>query len=708
LTSVTVATAAPLSFDTATRARVNATYGRLPLYFEANQGQTDPQVRFLARGGGHTLFLTPTEAVLVLTKQDPSLQAVLRMTFVGASPQAQIMGQREVAGKVNYFLGNDPAKWRTNVPTYAAVRYEELYQGIDLVYYGNNRELEYDLVVAPGADPSQIALSFQGADRLEVDAQGDLVLHTAVGPIHQLRPVIYQLANGVRSEVAGAYVFKGGNQIGFEVLAYDKDQPLVIDPVLLYSSQVGDYESGIAVDAAGNAYVTGNAVSWFSHFATPGAFQTVSSGPPDALVTKLSQSGSIVYSTYLGGSGYDAGSGIAVDTAGNAYIRGNTSSTDFPTTPGGFQPTLGGGYKPIGAMQDSNGSGLVYSTYLGGSGSEWDGSGIAVDAAGNAYVTGNTSSTDFPTTPGGFQPTSSGGGNKAFVTKLNPSGSGLVYSTYLGGSVLPWGSTGFRRDWGRGIAVDAAGYAYVTGVTNSADFPTTPGAFQTAISAQPGDFFSCGCNAFVTELNPSGSGLVYSTYLGGEGDDGASSIAIDSAGNTYITGTTVSRNFPTTLGAFQPVLGSYLWNTLYRSLGPDQRMLRSNAFVTKLNATGSALLYSTYLGGSGAQRYSETVGLYGVGDGGTGITVDINGIIHATGWTSSSDFPATQDAFHRSLAGQSDGFLTKLNPSLFGPLGLVFSTYLGGYGYGTGVAVDRSGDAYVVTLLAYVLKIGYP
>src|SRR5438309_1496509 len=274
LTSVTVATAAPLSFDTATRARVNATYGRLPLYFEANQGQTDPQVKFLARGGGHTLFLTPTEAVLVLTKQDPSLQAVLRMTFMGASPQAQITGQREVAGKVNYFLGNDSAKWRTNVPTYAAVRYEGLYPGVDLVYYGNNQQLEYDLVVGPGADPSQIALSFKGADRLELDANGDLVLHTAVGTIHQRRPIVYQQTNGIRSEVAGAYVLRRGNDIGFQVAAYDESRSLVIDPmILLYSTYLGganaygldgdksygvfEGSSGVAVDTDRNAYVVG-------------------------------------------------------------------------------------------------------------------------------------------------------------------------------------------------------------------------------------------------------------------------------------------------------------------------------------------------------------------------------------------------------------------------------------------------------------------
>src|SRR5438309_900804 len=251
LTSVTVATAAPLSFDTATRARVNATYGRLPLYFEANQGQSDPQVRFLARGGGHTVFLTPTEAVLVLTKQDPSLQTVLRMTFMGASPQAQIMGQREVAGKANYFLGNDPAKWRTNVPTYAAVRYEGLYPGVDLVYYGNNQQLEYDLIVAPGADPSQIALSFKGADRLEVDGQGDLVLYTAVGAIRQRRPLIYQeLADG-RREIAGGYVLKGAESVGFQVAAHDTSRSLIIDPGLVYSTHLGanydDFGNDIAL-----------------------------------------------------------------------------------------------------------------------------------------------------------------------------------------------------------------------------------------------------------------------------------------------------------------------------------------------------------------------------------------------------------------------------------------------------------------------------
>src|SRR5437867_4752142 len=355
----------PAVANAANRARVSESYGKLPLSFEVNQGQTDPQVRFLARGGGQTLLLTPTEAVLVLTKADPPVQgpqrplispvaarragtqAVVRMAFVGASSQPRIAGQKELAGKVNYFLGNDPAKWRTNVPIYAAVRYEGLYPGIDLVYYRHNHRLEYDLVVAPGADPSQNALSFERADRLEIDANGDLVLHTAVGTIHQRRPIVYQQTNGIRSEVAGAYVLRGGNDIGFQVAAFDGSRPLIIDPVLAYSTLLGGsgWDAGydIVVDAGGNPYVTGFAGS--TDFpTTPGAFQTaLLSGPYySAFVTKLNPTGSgLVYSTYLGGSGGETGNAIAVDAAGHAYVTGATGSPDFPTTLGAFQPVHG-------------------------------------------------------------------------------------------------------------------------------------------------------------------------------------------------------------------------------------------------------------------------------------------------------------------------------------------------------------------------------
>jgi len=669
-----LAFALPAVAATNANARLGESYGKLPLQFEANRGQTHKDVHFLSRGPGYSLYLTAGEAVLVLTEPNADAKrtartkvqtnpVALRMRLVGAASKPQVTGLDELPGKGNYFIGRDRSKWRTNVPTYAKVHYREVYPGIDLVYYGNQRQLEYDFVVAPGANPKKIVLGFRGADKLEIDAEGNLVLHTAGRDIHQHKPVIYQEIDGVRREIAGSYVRKGANRVGFEVAAYDTRQPLVIDPVVLsYSTFLGgssngptcgcghDQASAVAADSDGNAYVTGKTDS-LDFPITSGAFRTVRSFGKDVFVTKLNSIGSaLVYSTYLGGNDFDAGNGIAVDTDGNAYVTGLTRSTNFPTTAGAFQPALGNGFGFVTKL-DATGSTLVYSTYL-GAGAQ--GAGIAVDPQGNAYVTGQTGSTTFPTTPGAFQPVFGGGPVDAFVMKLNPAGSGLVYSTYLGSSDI---------DFGSGIAVDTSGNAYVTGVANSTDFPTTPGAFQPA---------SRGSNdAFVTKLNPDGSALVYSTYLGGNGGDSGAGIAVDADGNAYVTGGTTSTDFPTTLGAFQPVVtGGFGY-----------------AFVTKLNPAGSALVYSTYLGGS------DVSGM-GINNSGAGIAISAAGSTYVTGSTFSNNFPTTPDAVQPALAGNWDAFVTILNPT---GSALVYSTYLGGSNgdSGTGIAVDAAGNAYV-------------
>src|SRR5213593_2593929 len=473
----------------ATKQQVLAAYGKLPLSFEANAGQADPQVKFLSRGSGYTLFLTPTEAVLTLTKADahakrrisgeatlvePEKRAatVLRMKLLGANPTPSVTGVEELPGRSNYFIGNDSKKWRANVPTYAKVEYRDVYPGVNLVYYGNQRQLEYDFVVSPGADPKAITLAFDGVDGAAIDGLGDLVLRADGGEVRLRKPFVYQDHDGQRAVIPTRYVLKAERQVAFEVAAYDATKPLIIDPVLAYSTYLGgsatDIGHGIAVDAAGNAYVTGDANS--SDFPTTlGAFQPTGRGP--AFVTKLNATGSaLAYSTYLGNGNGNA-SAIAVDAAGNAYVTG-IAGPNFPTTPGTFQTTPGGGLADAFVTKlDPTGSALVYSTYLGGSSTD-DGHGIAVDpncsVNCNAYVTGETASRDFPTTPGAAQTTFGGVGLigfDAFVTKLNPTGSALVYSTYLGGSV---------DDSGFGIAVDAAGNAYVTGLTTSSDFPTTP------------------------------------------------------------------------------------------------------------------------------------------------------------------------------------------------------------------------------------------
>ncbi len=660
----------------AARYKVVESYGRLPLSFEANRGQADPRVKFLSRGNGSTLFLTSTEAVLALRSgraaklPDGSRRSlVLRTKLVGANPAARIAGFDPSPGRSNYFTGKNPANWHTEIPHFAKVKYEGIYPGVDLVYYGNQRHLEYDFVVAPGADPRCIEMAVDGAEKVYVDTEGDLMLRAAGQEVRWRKPVIYQnLASG-RREISGSYVEKANHIIGFAVGPYDASYPLVIDPVLSYSTYLGgtgpDFGSSIAVDSAGNIYVTGETLS--SDFpTTAGSLQPANGdkgGPDDdandAFVVKLNSAGSaLVYSTYLGGRFGDSGQGIAVDSGGNAYVTGFTGSTDFPTV-NPLQAAHGGQLDAFVAKLNPAGSGLMYSTYLGGGGEDLS-DGIAVDSPGNVYVIGRTLSANFPTA-NALQSTSGGGtcGDHpcadAFVVKLNPTGSAFGYSTYLGGN---------SYDDGTAIAVDASGNVYITGATASTNFPLVS-SFQAIYGGDT--------DAFVAKLNPAGATLLYSTYLGGAGGEAAGGIAVDSSGNTYVTGVTGSTNFPTA-SPFQSSSG-----------GSD------DAFVAKMNPTGLALVYSTYLGGGDNESASE-------------IAVDGAGNAYVTGFTASSNFP-TASPLQGALGGGTcthgefnvpcvDTFVAKLNPM---GAALVYSTYLGGNGddWSNGIAVDSTGNVYL-------------
>jgi hypothetical protein len=463
--------------------RLVASYGSLPLHFEPNQGQSEEPVRFLARGPGYTLLLTPTEALLRLSpatalttdtaKAPPAgSDSVLRMQLVHANPQPQVSGGDPLPGQSHYFLGNDPAQHHTHVPHYARVTYTAIYPGIDLVFYGHQRHLEYDFVVAPGADPQAIVLRFEGADRLTVDTQGDLILHLAGGALRLHTPLVYQETDGVRQEIPGAYQLHQAQEVSFRVGPYDTTRPLVIDPVLSYATYLGgsgqDSGLAIAVDADGSAYIAGKTTS---NFPTKNPLQPNPGGSFDAFVAKLNATGSaLVYSTYLGGSGSDEARAIAVDSEGNAYVTGVTASVNFPKV-NPFQTALSGANDAFVAKLHATGSALVYSTYLGGSGTLDEGRGIAVDTTGHAYVTGQTTSASFPP----VTPLRLGiiGSSDAFVAKLQPTGAALVYLTYLGGG---------SADIGHDIAVNAAGHAYVTGSTGGNNFPLV-NAYQTIYRA---------------------------------------------------------------------------------------------------------------------------------------------------------------------------------------------------------------------------------
>jgi hypothetical protein len=703
-------------------------FENLPLIFEANRGQTAKQVKFLARGDGYALFLTSDGATLALRTGAPAEEAplpiddgseqtareeVLRIRLIGANPHARIEGVDKLPGKANYFTGNDPKKWHTDIPMYARVRYRDIYPGIDLVFYesavarGNGSageaasRFEYDFILHPRANPEAIRLRFKGATKLAVNHSGDVIARLAGGgKVIQQIPVIYQMRDLRRERVSGRAILRDKNSIGFSLAKYDRDRPVYIDPDLVYSTYLGgpasglggiagDYAEGIAVDSAGDIYVAGTTFS--PDFPTKNAFQNTCGGCASELssvfVAELdpaaSGAASLLYSTYLGGSGGggsadfgDQGNGMAIDSAGDVYVTGETRSTNFPVTANALQSTLKGAVNAFMAKLNPEASGaaqLLYSTYLGGSGNAYSagrdgGNGIAVDSAGEAYLTGFTDSTDFPITPNAFQSTCDSpiGCQGAFVAKLDPSASGtasLLYSTYLSGSDSE------QPDEGFGIAVDSSGNAYVTGVTGSANFPTTPNAFEGRCGA-------CGTGqyyVFVAKLNPAASGhasLLYSTFLGGTIPQIGGGIAVDSAGDAYVTGTEAG-GFPVTGRAFQKK--------------PDGT---EDVFVAKLNpmASGKAsLLYSTLLGGRGDE-------------GGTAIAVDSAGDAYITGFTISVDFPITAKAFQSILKGSQDAFVAKFNPRASGEASLLYSSYLGGtsvVNQGTGIAVDSSGNAYV-------------
>jgi hypothetical protein len=634
-----------------TKERIQEAYGKLPVLFIENQGQLDSMVEYYIKTPAQTLYFTKDGIIFDLTRCDQAEASgmadsraerlVFSLDFMGANREPTIKGTGKDSAVVNYLTGDNPGKWHTDIPTYREVVYHEIYPAIDLRLLGKGNVLEYDFTVRPGACPDDIALVYNGIDSLRIE-NGELVAGTAFGDIEQDRPYTYQQIGDEKIQVDGGFRLGSGNTYGFYVTAYDNRYPLIIDPMLAYSTYLGgssgDFGYGIAVDASGSAYVTGQTNS--SNFPTQNPYQETRAGNDDVFVAKLSAGGdSLVYSTYLGGSQGDYGRGIAVDSTGCAYVTGGTNSGNFPTQ-NPYQGTNAGNYDAFVARLSAAGTSLVYSTYLGGSHDDY-GLGIAVDSAGCAYVVGFTYSSNFPT-QNPYQGTNAGYFD-AFVAKLSAAGDSLSYSTYLGGS---------QNDYGCGTAVDSAGDAYVTGYTYSSDFPTQKPYQET---------FAGFIDVFVARLSAVGNSLSYSTYLGGSSYDYGNGIAVDSADGAYVTGYTGSSDFPTQ----NPYQGTFA--------GID------DAFVARLSAAGNSLVYSTYLGGSYA-------------DFGYGIAVDASGGAYVTGYTGSSDFPT--QTYQGTFAGGTDAFVARLSEA---GSSLRYSTYLGGSGLdeGYGIAVDSAGGAYV-------------
>jgi hypothetical protein len=625
----------------ASGAKLRAAYGKLPLAFVENRGQTDARIRYQAEAAGASFSFTETSALFSFT--EGRKRVALELSFAGGNRSPRIEAAGALPGRLNYFIGKDPAKWRAGLRTYDEIVYRDVWPGVDVAFHGNASRLKYEFRVAPGADASAIRLRYGGAERLSLGRAGGLRIHTSLGVLRDSRPVSYQTEAGRRMPVKSAYSLTGGRGYGFSVGAYDHRRPLVIDPGIAYSRFLGgafiDIGRAIAVDADGNAYATG-------------LF-----GSNQAFVTRLDAAGTVVYTTVFGGSLGDDGLGIAVDTDGNALVTGKTQSANFPTTEDAVDRSHNGSWDAFVTKLNPAGA-IVYSTYLGGEFLD-EGHAIGVDAVGNAHVTGETHSFGFPATPGAYDTTYGGccpgfsGPANIFVTKVNPAGSALVYSTFLG----PIGV-------GSGIAVDAGANAYVASTADHNGI----------------------ADVSMTKLNPAGSGLVYSTFI--PGTDRATGTAVDADGNAYVTGWIGpgSTGFP-----------------LVNAFDTSQSAAAYEGFVTKLNAAGSAFIYSTYLGGSPG-------GSSGVEEG-AGIAVDAGGNAYVTGRTDSVDFPTTPGALDttKNNAGH-DAFVTKLGASG----SLAYSTFLPAtLSWGHGIAVDGGGNAYAAgerdnsgTVDIFVVKLG--
>ena len=711
---------------------------QLPLSFEPNQGQTDPQVRFLARGAGYGVFLTADQAILSL-RSSAQASSVVRMELAGANPAAAAAGASPLPGKSNYFIGNNPKKWHSGVPQFARVRYQSVYPGVDLVYYGTQGQLEYDFEVAPGADPSQIGLRFNGQESANLDASGNLILATGGNEVRLKAPRIYQEFGSEQRPVAGRFVLQQDGKVGFELAAYDRRRTLVIDPELTYSTYFGGsgVEScsailtvasppsgcpAIAIDPSSNIYIAGSTTSVDLPLAPPvatppSAFPRPIAAPPDAFVTKLNAAGSaVLFSTYLGGNSVDYPAGVAVDSAFNVVVAGTTASTDFPTsTASAFQATASNGQHAFVSVVSATGEDLVYSTYLSGNGLE-NARGLALDPRNKIYVIGVTTSKDqpdathsFPATLGAIQ-VSSLGNSQFFLSKIDPTLIGfpsLVYSTYFGGGNPIDGLT-----LGGAITVDANSNVYITGGTNfqhtgspATDFPIL-NAFQGCLDTPPPatapttpPTTNCATNltatdAFVAKLNPAaaaGAQLLYSSYLGGTGNDAGFGIAVDSGLSAYITGSTASADMtiPSGTTPFQRCLDNPT------NPSPCPAATLSDAFVAKVGTpcTGSTCTntavpytYFSYLGGSGT-------------DVGLSIATDSLQGARVVGWTDSVNFPTTANNHVQPTPGGAvDAFVSRIDTTASSTVSLGhYSTYLGGAAndFGTSIAADSQGNSYV-------------